>query len=134
MTPRQDSKPKRVRHPLAKRKCLVCGKPFHIHFCQLKYSRGDYCSRSCAGRGRRKPENEPCPHTPTMVKLKTGRRCNICHRIIKVVPSDVDPRYARFCYTCRVGRQMNSDPHAWLGRGEEHGAGTGAYLFGSGVR
>lgn len=134
MTPLSSPKPKRVRRPLVERKCLICGKAFHIHFCDLKYNRGAYCSRSCAGRGKRKPENEPRSHIPAMVPVTSGRRCNICHRVIKAVPSDVDPRYARYCYSCRSQMEQDCHPMGWLGRGEEHGAGTGVFLFGSGMR
>lgn len=43
-------------------------------------------------------------HYRKHVKLKPGRRCNICHKWIKDYPADYDPRYVRFCLDCRVTR------------------------------
>jgi hypothetical protein len=44
------------------------------------------------------------PHSQAWVKVVLSRRCSFpgCHKRIKYLPSDVDPRYARFCMECRV--------------------------------
>ena len=65
-----------------------------------------------------------------MVLVTSGRRCNICRRVIKAVPHDVDPHYARYCYSCRTHREQDCDASRWIGSGEELGAGTGFYIFG----
>lgn len=126
-------KPKRVRRPKVELTCPVCGKLFMVRACDVRFRAG-YCSRKCGSVATRNPDNEKRSHTPTMVPVTTGRRCNICHRVIKAVPSGVDPHYARFCYKCRTHRESDCDPNSWLGRGQNSGASTGAYLFGSGMR
>ena len=66
---------------------------------------------------------------PALVAVTTGRRCNTCHCVIKAVPHDVDPHYARYCYSCRTHRESDCDANRWIGRGDESGAGTGFYIF-----
>lgn len=56
-------------------------------------------------------------HEP--IKVKAERLCNICHRPIRVVPSDYDPRYVRFCMTCRywaVPNRVFMSRGPWLNR------------------
>jgi hypothetical protein len=125
---------KRIRRPKVELTCPTCGKLFMVRACDVKFRAG-YCSRVCGDAGKRKPENEKRPHIPTMVTVHTGRRCNICGRVIKAVPSGVDPRYARFCYKCRTWSiPEESGADAWLGRGQASGASTGWMVIGSGAR
>jgi hypothetical protein len=80
-------------------------------------------------RKRNRPEAKALRH-PALVAVTSGRRCNICRRVIKAVPADVDPRYARYCYSCRSHREQDCDANRWIGRGDGSGAGTGFYIFG----
>jgi len=70
-------------------------------------------------------------HSRHIVKVSLGRPCSRCHRRIQYLPSDVDPRYARFCLHCRDKEiPIDTVPDNWLGRGEAEGAATGFYIFG----
>ena len=54
-----------------------------------------------------------------LIKVKVVRLCNICHRPIRVVPSDYDPRYVRFCMACRnwaVPGRVSMGRGPWLNR------------------
>lgn len=54
-----------------------------------------------------KPYESDRIHTQVLIKCTSGRRCSYCNRRIDFIPSDVDPRYARFCMAYRYYRIPN---------------------------
>lgn len=54
-------------------------------------------------------------HSHQPIKCTSGRRCSYCHGPIDWIPSDVDPRYARFCISCRYQKIPNDIDTSWMG-------------------
>jgi hypothetical protein len=48
-----------------------------------------------------KPYESDRVHYATLIKCTSGRLCSYCGKRIDYIPSDVEPRYARFCIKCR---------------------------------
>jgi CRISPR/Cas system-associated protein Cas10 (large subunit of type III CRISPR-Cas system) len=69
-------------------------------------------------------------HYCETIRVDAGRTCNICHKPIKVIPVDHEPKRARFCMTCREAiERRDPDADTWLGAGRSHGATTGPYVI-----
>jgi len=76
---------------------------------------------------QRRPE--PGHYCMETIRIKTNRKCNICHKPITRIPADSDPKHVRFCLDCRGRVDDLKGAGEWIGRGDEHGAETGPYVI-----
>lgn len=62
-----------------------------------------------------KPYESDRIHFATLIKSTSGRLCSYCHKRIDFIPSDHDPRYARFCMACRYQNIPNDVDTIYVG-------------------
>lgn len=68
------------------RECLTCKTPFPARLDQIAQGNGLYCSRDCAGMGRRNRKTIPCLVCGIGVEVKVSRpikttRCDLCRAL-----------------------------------------------------
>lgn len=80
---------------MTKRVCVVCGKEFEVHTCDLKHRPCLCCSIECGGKHRSKTHVSEKHHKWTGGKVE--RTCKVCGKKFYVKKSQIEWSGAKYC-------------------------------------